>query len=374
LKGRSIAIIAIIIIAVISIATWYSLNPAGTTQETPKKEISLNGAGATFPFPLIDKWISEYNKIYPNIKINYQPIGSGGGQRAHIEKTVHFAASDAPLSDEQLKNATNTLHIPITIGAVVPVYNISNIPKGLNFTGEVLAKIFLGEIKKWNDPAILALNPGISLPDADITVVHRADSSGTTYVWTNYLSAISREWKERVGMSTAVNWPVGLGAKGNDGVAALVQQTPYSIGYVEFTYAMKTGLCYGKVKNAAGEFIEPSIDSIMKAVEYAAITLPKGYESWSKVSIVNSIVNNTQAKGAYPITSFSYIIVYRELNVLPGMDRATAKALVDFLWWCIHEGQNYSAGLYYVPLPSNVVKLNEETIKMITFNGQIIKT
>ncbi len=262
------------------------------------------------------------------------------------------------------------MHIPITIGGVVPIYNLPGIPKGLKFTGEILADIYLGKITKWSDPKLAAINPEVSLPDQAITVVHRSDGSGTTFVWTSYLSDVSPEWKQNVGRGTSVNWPIGLGGKGNDGVAALVQQIPYSIGYVEFIYAKKNNLTYGYVQNAAGEFIEPSIESFAKAVEYAAITLPRGDADWSKVSVVDSIANNTQARGAYPITSFSYILVYRELNVLPNMDEATARALVEFLWWAMHDGQNYAVKLYYVPLPSSVVSHNEATIRMITYNGK----
>ncbi len=358
--------IAIIAIAVAGAFAYQYL----TTEQT----ITLNGAGATFPFPLIDKWAAEYHKIKPNIQVNYQGIGSGGGIQQHTEKTVYFAASDAPLTEAQAANAPNTLHMPITIGGVVIVYNLPGIPKGLKFTGEILADIYLGKITRWNDARLTAINPGISLPDQSITVVHRSDGSGTTFIWTSYLSNVSPEWKETVGRGTSVNWPTGLGGKGNDGVAALVQQTPYSIGYVEFTYAKKNNLAYGYVQNAAGEFIEPSIESFAKAAEYAAVTLPKGDASWSKVSIVDNLAKNTQASGAYPITSFSYILVYKELNVLPNMDDATAKALVDFLWWAVHDGQKYSSDLHYVPLPSSVVARNEETIRLITFQGkQILK-
>jgi phosphate ABC transporter phosphate-binding protein len=388
MERKSVALVGalLIVIVIASVAIWYFMAPrtTGQTGQGPTtgqgtspppqttKEISINGAGATFPFPLYDKWISEYCKARPNVKINYQPIGSGGGIRAHIDKTVHFAASDAPLSEEQRQKAPGTLHIPMTIGAVVITYNLPGAPKGLNFTGEVLAKIFLGEITKWNDPAIVALNPGVRLPDEEIVVVHRSDSSGTTFVFTQYLSTVSREWEEKVGSGVVVNWPAPrkMGAKGNDGVAATIRQTPYSIGYVEFTYAKETNMPYGRLKNAAGEYVEPSIESAKKAVEYAAVALPRGDESWSAVSIVRSVARNAQAKGAYPIVSFSYILVYKELSTLPGMDEDTARVLVDFLWWCVHDGQNYAAGLHYVPLPSSVVKLNEDTLKMITFNGQ----
>ncbi|MCX8171507.1 MAG: phosphate ABC transporter substrate-binding protein PstS [Candidatus Bathyarchaeota archaeon] len=268
-----IAVIVAIIIVSASIIAYQALTP----QPQEEKEVSLNGAGATFPFPLIDKWIAEYNKIKPKVMINYQAVGSGRGIRSHIEKTVHFAATDAPLTDKQFyEEAPGTLHIPITIGGVVPIYNLPDIPSGLHFTGEILAKIYLGEITKWNDPMIRAVNPGINLPDKEIFVVHRADASGTTFVWTSYLSAVSQEWKENVGKGTSVSWPVGNGARGNDGVAALVQQTPYSIGYVEFTFAKKNNLPYGRVLNAAGEFVEPSVESFGKAAAAAAGTIDAG--------------------------------------------------------------------------------------------------
>ncbi|MBS7637662.1 phosphate ABC transporter substrate-binding protein PstS [Candidatus Bathyarchaeota archaeon] len=344
--------------------TFQYLNPASRTQT-----ITLNGAGATFPFPLIDKWISEYHKIKPEVQLNYQSIGSGGGIKQHMEKTVQFAASDAPLTLEQSLVA-NSLHIPITIGGVVPIYNLPGNPKGIKFTGETLVDIYLGKIRKWNDPRILEINPTINLPDKDIVVVHRSDGSGTTFIWTSYLSEVSKEWKETVGKGTSVKWPTGIGGKGNEGVAGLVSQNPYSIGYVEFIYAKKNNLTWGLVKNAAGEFIEPGLKSFAAAAAHAAVSLPKGDADWSKVSIVENIINNTQATGAYPITSFSYFIIYKELNVLPNMDEAAARALVEFLWWMLHEGQKYSADLDYVPLPENIVKHNEETIKMVTFNGK----
>jgi phosphate ABC transporter phosphate-binding protein len=337
---------------------------------TTPQAITLNGAGATFPFPLIDKWTAEYHKIQPNIQVNYQSIGSGGGIKQHTEKTVFFGASDAPLTEQQYTSAPNSLHIPMTIGGVVPTYNVPGIPKGLNFTGETLAHIFLGNITKWNDPRLADLNPAVNLPDVDIIVVHRSDGSGTTFVFTNYLSDVSEEWKTTVGKSTSVNWPTGLGGKGNEGVAGAVLQNPYSIGYVEFIYAKNNNLPWGYVQSAAGEFIEPSLESFAAAASFASLTLPHGDESWSTVSIIDSLVNNTQAAGAYPITSFSYFLVYKELNVLPNMNDVAAKTMVEFLWWTIHEGQNYSADLAYVPLPAEVAAPNEATIRMITFNGQ----
>ncbi|MGQ9596596.1 MAG: phosphate ABC transporter substrate-binding protein PstS [Thermoproteota archaeon] len=364
-KKVMITVSAVVLAGILAYVFIVRENP-GESQ----KEITLNGAGATFPFPLVDKWIAEYNKLKPNVRINYQPIGSGGGIRQHTEKTVYFAASDAPMNKDQMNSAPNTLHIPITIGGVVPIYNIPGVGSGIKFTGEIISKIFLGEITSWSDPEIQEVNPSINLPNSSIVVVHRSDGSGTTFVWTTYLSSISQKWRNSVGVGVSVNWPTGLGGKGNDGVAALVQQTPHSIGYVEYTYAKKNNLTYGYVQNAAGEFVEPSIDSFSKAASYAAAGLPKGDENWEAVSMVKSLLNNRQATGAYPITSFSYVLVYKELNVLPEMDEAAARALVEFLWWAIHDGQNYAADLYYVPLPSNVISHNENTIRMITFNGK----
>ena len=357
-------LLGVVMVVIGGFFTYKTLIPSQTG------EIILNGAGASFPFPLIDKWISVYHKIKPDVQLNYQSIGSGGGIRQHTEKTVQFAASDAPLTPAQSIAAPNSLHIPMTIGGVAIIYNIPGVPIGLRFTGEVLADIYLGKIKRWNDPRIVELNPAMRLPDSDILVVYRTDGSGTTYIWTNYLSEMSVEWKTTVGKGTSVKWPTGIGGKGNEGVAGLVSQNPFSIGYVEYIYAVKNNLTWGAVRNAAGEFIEPSIESFARAASYAAVTLPKGDADWSKVSIVESIVNNTRAFGAYPITSFSYFIVYKELNVLPDMNEAKARALAEFLWWTIHDGQKYSADLHYVPLPEDVVKHNEETIRMMTFNGK----
>ena len=363
-----------VIIPIVAIAVIVGSVFAYQYFQTPQQTITINGAGATFPFPLIDKWAAEYHKINPNIQINYQSIGSGGGIRQYTVKTVDFGASDAPLTEQQFANATNTLHIPETIGGVVPTYNLPGTSSGLRFSGEVLANIFLGEITKWNDTQLKTLNPTANLPSQDILVVHRSDGSGTTYVWTNYLSDVSSQWRTTVGKSTSVNWPTGIGGKGNEGVTGVVLQNPYSIGYVEFIYAKNNNLPWGFVQNAVGEFVEPSLQSFTTASSAAAVTLPKGDQSWSSVSIVDSIVNNTQATGAYPITSFTYLLVYKELNVLPSMNQDEAKSLVQFLWWAIHNGQNYSADLAYVPLPQQVVANDEATIRMITLNGQQLYT
>jgi len=336
-----------------------------TTTTTPTKEISLSGAGATFPYPLLSTMVVEYNKIRPDVKISYQSIGSGGGIRQHTEKTVDFGASDAPLNEKQREAAPNTLHIPITIGSVVVAYNIPGIPKGLRLTGEVLADIFLGKITKWNDPAIQDLNPDLSLPNKDILVVHRSDGSGTTFVFTGYLCSVSEEWKTKVGQGTAVQWPTGLGAAGNEGVAAVIRGTEYTIGYVELAYALQNKMSYAYLQNREGRFIEPTLQSTAAAAAAVAPTLPKGDESWFHVSLLNA-----PGADSYPIASFSYLLVYKELSALPTMTKERAQALGEFLWWAVHEGQKYAPALQYVPLPPEVVAVNEATIKMITYKGE----
>lgn len=346
-------------------ATQTSTVTKNQTAATSAPTISLNGAGATFPYPLISTMVVEYNKIKPNVKISYQSIGSGGGIRQHTEKTVDFGASDAPLNERQREAAPDSLHLPITIGAVVLIYNLPGFAKGLKMTGEVIADIFLGKITKWNDPAIQSLNPDLNLPNKDILVVHRSDGSGTTFIWTGYLSLVSPEWKTSVGQGTAVQWPTGLGAAGNEGVAAVVRGTEYTVGYVELAYALQNKMSYAYIQNKEGRFVEPSLDSSAAAAAASAATLPKGDESWSGVTLLN-------APGAesYPITSFSYIILYKELSTLRSMDKVKAQALVDFLWWATHDGQKYAPELHYVPLPQEVVALNEATLRMVTFNGQ----
>jgi phosphate ABC transporter phosphate-binding protein len=323
--------------------------------------ITLNGAGATFPYPLISKWSSEYGKINPNIQINYQSVGSGAGIQQITAKTVNFGASDAPLSEQVYKNLTGILQIPETIGAVVVAYNLPGIPKGVNLSGDVIADIFLGKITKWNDPRIVSLNPGIQFPAKDIIVAHRSDGSGTTFVFTDYLSTVSPDWKSKVGKGTSVNWPVGLGGKGNEGVAGLLNQNSYAIGYVELIYAKLQGnISYAYIKNKAGNFIEPTLETTANAVAGAAQTLPAGDASWSSVSIVNASGDNS-----YPISSFTYLLVYKDQT-----DMTKGKALAEFLWWAVHDGQSYSSDLQYVPLPNAVVSLDEKTIKLMNYNGQ----
>ncbi len=332
-------------------------------EDNSKGAITINGAGASFPYPLISKWSYEYHKVNPGVKVNYQSIGSGGGIKQTMAKTVDFGASDAPLKEEEYAKMQGILHIPETIGAVVIVCNIPGVDTGLKLTGDVVADIFLGKITKWNDKRISELNPDINLPDNEIVVIHRSDGSGTTFVFSDYLSAVSKGWKETVGKGKSLSWPVGLGGKGNEGVAGLVMQNPYSIGYVELAYAIENRMTYASIKNRDGNFVEPTIESIKAAA--AGATLPAGDESWSEVTIVNAPGENS-----YPISSFTYLLVYRDLDVIPGMTETKAKALVEFLWWVVHDGQKYAPELHYVPLPEEVVQLNGETISLIRYGGR----
>src|ERR671936_1055592 len=316
----------------------------------------VNGAGATFPYPIYSKWFDEYAKIEPGIRFNYQSIGSGGGIRQITERTVDFGATDGPMTDEQLKKApAELLHIPTVLGAVVATYNVPGSPK-LNFAPDVLADIFLGKITKWNDARIAATNAGASLPDQPILVVHRSDGSGTTYIWVDYLSKVSPEWQQKVGKGTSVNWPVGLGGKGNEGVAGQVKNTPGALGYVELAYAVKNKMPVASVKNAAGKFVEPTIVSTTAAAAGAASSMPADF----RVSLTNP-----PGQDAYPIASFTWLLVYKDQpNELKG------RALAKFLWWMSHEGQKYADDLLYAPLPQPVVKQIEAKSKQITYQGK----
>ncbi|HKG31172.1 MAG TPA: phosphate ABC transporter substrate-binding protein PstS [Nitrososphaeraceae archaeon] len=333
-------------------------------------QITINGAGATFPFPLIDTWRVDYKNIKPNVNINYQSIGSGGGVKQFIEKTVDFGATDAPLTASEVQRAPGAVHIPETIGSVVAAYNIPSMPnRGLKLTGPLLADIFLGKITKWNDPKIQSLNPGVSLPGEDIIVVHRSDGSGTTYVWTDYLSNISAAWKEQIGRGKSVQWPIGIGGPGNEGVANAITGSPNTIGYVELAYALTSQMPYAYLQNQAGKFVEPTLESTRAAVAATAPTLPKGDDSWEHVSVVNA-----PGAGSYPVASFSYLILFKELSTNPSIDQAKAKGLVDFMSWAITDGQQSADDLSYVPLPAEVVKLNQETLKSLTFQGKPLTT
>jgi phosphate transport system substrate-binding protein len=319
-------------------------------------QLLMNGAGATFPYPIYSKWFDEYTKVDPGVRFNYQSIGSGGGIRQISERTVDFGASDGPMTDEQLKKAPSELfHIPTVLGAVVATYNLPGSPK-LRFTGEVLADIFLGKITKWNDERITSLNPGVSLPNEPVLVVHRSDGSGTTYIWVDYLSKVSKEWEQKVGRSTSVNWPVGLGGKGNEGVAGQVKAMPGSLGYLELAYAITNKLPVATVKNPAGKFIEPSIESTTAAAAGAASDMPADFRG---------SLTNAPGENAYPISSFTWLLVYKDQP-----NEAKGKALVKFLWWATHEGQKYPGNLLYAPLPAPVVTQIEAKIKQITFGGR----
>ena len=314
-------------------------------------QTNLNGAGATFPYPIYSKWFNEYHKAHPDVQINYQSIGSGGGIKQLTARTVDFGASDGPMSDEQLSAAGfKILHIPTVLGAVVPTYNVPGVSGELKFTPDVLAGIFLGNIKKWNDPALAKANPGIKFPDSDIVVVHRSDGSGTSFIFTDYLSKISDEWKTKVGKNTSVNWPTGLGQKGNEGVAGMVKQTEGSIGYVELIYALQNNMPFGLVQNAAGQFVKASLDSVTAAAA-SVKEMPDDF----RVSITNA-----PGKTAYPISSFTWLLVPEEWS-----DAAKEKAFVDFLNWMVADGQNMTTALSYAPLPKSVVSKIKEKIKTI---------
>jgi phosphate transport system substrate-binding protein len=333
-----------------------SEQPATGSGATPPAasgaSLQINGAGATFPNPIYSKWTSEYNKLHPNIEINYQSIGSGGGIRQIISRTVFFGASDQPMKDEQLKTApAPILHFPTVLGAVVPIYNLPGVSGDLKFSGPVLAGIVLGKIKKWNDPALVKLNPGVNLPDLALTFVHRSDGSGTTFVWADYLGKISPEFMTTVGVDASLNWPVGVGAKGNEGVAGLVKQTPGSLGYTEPAYANQNQITFGSVQNSAGNFVKASPDSVTAAAAGAAATMPADF----RVSITNA-----PGDQAYPIASFTWILLYENPE-----DKARAKATVDFMKWALTDGQKFASELGYAPLPANVVEMEMKALERI---------
>ena len=316
------------------------------------QKMQINGGGATFPYPIYSKWFSEYNKLHPTVEINYQSQGSGFGIQQIQAQTVFFGATDGPMNDDQLKAAPGHLmHFPTVLGADVPVYNIPGVTAELKFTGPVLADIFLGKITKWNDAAITKLNPAVKLPSLEITVAHRSDGSGTTYIWVDYLSKVSPEWKQKVGTATAVQWPVGIGGSHNEGVAGLVKQTPGAIGYVELIFAIQNKISYGSVQNAGGEFVTASLASVTAAAAGAAANMPADF----RVSITNA-----PGKGVYPISSFTWILMYDDPK-----DKAQAKTMVEFMKWALADGQKFCADLGYAPLPASVVKLELDALKKI---------
>lgn len=330
---------------------WIAFFTAAAVVTAPAAE-TINAAGATFPAPIYQKWFEEFHKMHSAVQINYQSIGSGGGIRQLTEGTVDFGASDMPMTNEQLAKITRykVLHFPTVLGGVVPTYSVSGVGS-LKFTGSTLAGIYLGMIKKWNDEAIKKDNPGVNLPNADITVVHRSDGSGTTFVWTDYLSKVSPEWKSKVGANTSVSWPVGLGGKGNEGVAGLVRQTPGAIGYVELIYAVQTKMDYGSVKNMAGNFVKANFNSVSEAAAGAAENMPADF----RVSITNA-----PGKGTYPISSFTWMLIPETIP-----DATKRKDITEFLKWMMTAGQGYTEGMSYAPLPKPVVAKEMKQIALI---------
>ena len=333
-------VVSILLVLAIAVAA----QPAGT--------ILLNAAGATFPYPIYSKWFDVYHQKDPNVQINYQSIGSGGGIRQLLAGTVDFGASDGPMSDDQLKEAKfKILHFPTVLGAVIPIYNVSGVVGELNFTQKALAGIYLGTITKWNDPEIAKANSGVNLPAADIVVVHRADGSGTSYIWTDFLSKVSDDWKNKVGKGTSVQWPVGLGGKGNEGVAGLVKQTPNSVGYVELIYAVQNAITFGKVQNASGKFLKADLAGVTAAAAAAAKDIPDDF----RVSITNQ-----SGATVYPISSFTWLLIPAQIS-----DASKRDAIKGFLKWMLTDGQGYNEGLAYARLPKPVVEKELKAISLI---------
>jgi phosphate transport system substrate-binding protein len=337
---------AAIFLAVFALAAFYVARAA----------LSINGAGASFPEPIYSKWFDEYHKKDPNIQINYQAIGSGGGIKQITEGTVDFGASDGPMNDDQLKafqdkHGFPVLHFPTVLGAAVPTYNIPGVNAELNFSAEALAGIYLGKITKWNDPALTGANPGVNLPGNDINVVHRSDGSGTTYIWTDYLSKVSDEWKSKVGKNTSVNWPVGLGGNKNEGVAGLVKQTPNAIGYVELIFAIQNKMPYGKVKNSSGQFVKADLASVTAAAAGAAKDMPPDF----RVSITNA-----PGKTTYPISSFTWLLIPSKFS-----DASKRDAIKGFVKWMLADGQNDTEALAYSKLPKEVVSMELKALDKV---------
>ena len=334
----------------------------GQTSTAPGGSMQLQGSGASFPKPIYEKWVSEFGKANPTIRIDYQATGSGAGQKALLAKTADFGASDDPMSDEDLKSAgAEVLHIPTVLGAVVLTYNLEGVKEPLKLTGQTIADIYLGNIKKWNDERLKKDNPTAALPDADILPVYRADSSGTSAVFTDFLSKTSPEWKSKVGMNKQPSWitGVGVGAKGNDGVMGQVKQTPNSIGYVELTFAKANNLPAAHIKNKAGQFVDASLDSVSAAAAGSVASMPDD---------LRTQITDAEGPASYPIASYTYILVYKD-----QADAVKGKAIADFLWWAVHDGEKFAADLHYAPLPAEVVKKVEAKINSMTGGGKPLR-
>ncbi len=363
-----IAVAAVVVVIALLAAgfmtNWYGLAGSSTT-------ITLNGAGSTFALPILSAWSSQY-KTLTGVQVNYAGTGSGAGISSIIAKSLDFGATDAPLNATQHTQNPGLLTIPESLGAVTIAYNVPGVPSHINMTATVIAGIYLRQITNWNDPAISAVNPGVIFPDLAILPVHRSDASGTTFCFTNYLSVVNATWTSQIGTAKSVSWPSGeIGAQGNPGVASVVLGQKGAVGYVELAYSLQNSLAYARVENQAHNYILPSLNSTKAAAENASSALPAGNGDWSHVSIVNAPGANS-----YPIATFTYLLVYKELNVFPSgvMTQARAQALASFLWWAIHNGQGTASTLSYVPLPSNVVSIDVTTIQSITFGGQALST
>jgi phosphate transport system substrate-binding protein len=352
------AICALLIASMTALAIGCSGNPGGGGETGGA--VRLNGMGATFPYPLYQKWMSEYGKLNPNARIDYNSQGSGAGVQGILKQTVDFGASDGPMTDAELKSATaEILHIPTVLGAVVLTYNLPGLAQPLRFSPDVIADIFLGKIRKWNDERIKRDNEGVNLPTTDITVVHRSDGSGTSDVFTDYLSKVSPEWKEKVGRNKSPQWPTGIGGKGNEGVTGQIKNTPNTIGYVELAYAVQNKLPVAPIRNRAGNFVEPSLDAVTAAAAETVGSMPED---------LRASITDASGAGVYPISSYTYILVYKDQR-----DAAKGKVLVDFLWWGIHDGEKFAKDLQYAPLPEEIVKRAEAKINSITSGGKPLR-
>ncbi|HEX5705669.1 MAG TPA: phosphate ABC transporter substrate-binding protein PstS [Pyrinomonadaceae bacterium] len=360
-RPKKFARAALALSAVASLLVAAACAPADSPGgATPGGAVRLQGAGATFPAPLYQKWLAEYKKTNAAAQIDYQSTGSGAGVKQFTEQTIDFGATDMAMTDDELKQANrDVVHIPTVLGADVITYNLAGVAEPLRFSPGVIADIFLGKIKRWDDPALGADNPGVTLPAEAITVVHRSDGSGTTAVFTDYLSKVSPEWKEKVGMGKTVNWPTGQGGKGNEGVSGMIKQQPNTIGYVELAYAKQTGLPVGRIKNSAGNFVEPTLDNITAAAAEALAAMPED---------LRTSITNASGASAYPIAAYTYILIDREQR-----DAAKGRALVDFLWWGIHDGSQFARDLGYAPLPPTVVQKVEAKLSAIASGGKPLR-
>ncbi|MFX1488653.1 MAG: phosphate ABC transporter substrate-binding protein PstS [Promethearchaeota archaeon] len=367
---RERTIIYILAIALVGSIIGFSVGIVSVSQT--QNPVRLSGAGATFPAPLYQKWSLEFDDL-TGIQVDYEGIGSGGGIQQHTAKTVDFGATDPPMKESEWLAAPNTLQLPMTIGGILVAYNLPGIAVPINLTGTVIAQIFARWITTWDNATLQALNPRVTLPSQPITVVHRSDSSGSTAVFTSFLSDESAMWNSTYGASKTIDWhPDTLGQKGNSGVAQYLQTNQYSLGYIELSYAIEAGIDYALILNGDGIYSLASTTTIAAAAAYAALTLPAGDENWEPVG--NYFALGAGCGDAYPISSFSYMLVYKELNVVPGMTSTKAKALTNWLWWCTHQAQSYSEGLHYVEIPPSVIAINEESLRSITFNGEIVNT